>query len=119
MPYVYQLLAALLESNRTGMLPAKYTGLIVLLLNPASWESRGNIPGCARLLSAVIPRAALLIESEGKIEQVLGIFQGLMNSKKTDQYGFDVLESVTVSYKGFVQHRPWRTRVCGCFNVSN
>ena len=100
MPYVFQILAALLESNRTGTLPAKYTGLLVLLLNPVSWESRGNIPGCARLLSAVIPRAASLIGSDGKIEQVLGIFQGLMNSKKTDQYAFDVLESVVIAYKG-------------------
>lgn len=100
MPYIFQILAALLETNGTGALPPKYAALLGPLLTPTLWETRGNVPGCARLLSAVIPKAATLIQTEGKLEQVLGIFQGLMPSKKTELYGFDVMEAVVVAFNG-------------------
>ena len=97
MAYVFQILAALLEANPSGQLSDNYKGLMAPVLSPAVWETRGNVPGCARLLSAIVLRAPDYVSAQGQLEQVLGIFQKLMFSKKTEQYAFDVLESVVIS----------------------
>ncbi|KAI9049173.1 hypothetical protein LZ554_007020 [Drepanopeziza brunnea f. sp. 'monogermtubi'] len=98
MPYVFQLFAALLESRPQGPLSEYYKALIGPVLSPALWESRGNVPALARLLSSIIPRAGADIVAAGQIEPILGIFQKLIAGKaRTELYGLDVLEAVVVS----------------------
>ncbi|OWP00452.1 importin alpha re-exporter [Marssonina coronariae] len=98
MPYVFQLFAALLESRPQGPLSEFYKALIGPVLSPALWESRGNVPALARLLSSIIPRAGAEIVAGGQIEPILGIFQKLIGGKtRTELYGLDVLEAVVVS----------------------
>jgi len=100
MPYVFQLFAALLEARPEGPLSAFYQGLIVPILSPTLWESRGNVPALARLLASIIPRAASEIVSNNQIEPILGIFQKLMAGRtKTELYDYDVLEAVITSCK--------------------
>ncbi|KAK0100057.1 importin-alpha export receptor [Cadophora gregata] len=98
MPYVFQLFAALLEARPQGPLSDFYKALITPVLSPALWESRGNVPALARLLSSIIPRAAADIVAQNQVEPILGIFQKLMAGKtRTELYGFDVLEAVITS----------------------
>lgn len=98
MPYVFQLFAALLEARPQGPLSEFYKALVGPVLSPALWESRGNVPALARLLSSIIPRAAADIVAQNQVEPILGIFQKLMAGKtRTELYGLDVLEAVITS----------------------
>ncbi|KAI1117325.1 CAS/CSE protein [Nemania sp. NC0429] len=97
MPYVFQLFAKLLELNPTGALPNHYQSLVPPLLLPATWETRGNVPALTRLLIATIPRATQHIVAENQVQPILGIFQGLLRSKKTEPDAFDLLETVVLS----------------------
>ncbi|KUJ11751.1 Cse1-domain-containing protein [Mollisia scopiformis] len=98
MPYVFQLFAALLEARPQGPLSEYYKALIAPVLMPTLWESRGNIPALARLLSSLIPRSAADIVANEQVEPILGIFQKLMAGKsRTELYAFDVLEAVITS----------------------
>lgn len=94
---MFQLFAALLEPNSTGALPDHYQALLPPLLQLTTWEVRGNVPGYTRLLAAIIPRAASLIVAQNQVEPILGIFQYLVQGKKTEQNGFDILEAVVLS----------------------
>ncbi|KAF3021517.1 importin-alpha export receptor [Neopestalotiopsis sp. 37M] len=96
-PYVFQLFAALLEPNPSGALPDHYKALIGPLILPTIWETRGNVPGAARLLAAIIPRAAEAIVAENQLEPILGIFQKLLSGKKTEQSAFEILDAIVVS----------------------
>jgi len=98
MPYVFQLFAALLEARPDGPLSDYYKGLIGPVLTPLLWESRGNVPALSRLLSSMIPRATADIVANGQLEQILGIFQNLLASKKTELFSFDILETVVTSF---------------------
>ncbi|KAI0875042.1 CAS/CSE protein [Hypoxylon argillaceum] len=97
MPYVFQLFAKLLELNPSGALPNHYQALVPPLMLPATWETRGSIPALTRLLIAIIPRATQYIVAENQVQPILGIFQGLLRGKKTEQNAFDLLESVALS----------------------
>jgi exportin-2 (importin alpha re-exporter) len=97
MPYVFQLFAALLEARPDGPLSEYYKALVAPILMPALWESRGNVPALARLLTSIIPRSATEIVANNQVEPILGIFQKLMSKKSTEIYGFDVLEAVITS----------------------
>lgn len=55
------------------------------------------MPGAARLLAAIIPRAADTIVGANQIEPILGIFQRLLSGKKTEQSAFEILDAIVVS----------------------
>jgi exportin-2 (importin alpha re-exporter) len=92
-PYVYQLLALLLENNAAAPLPARYHDIRERLLKSASWESRGNVPALVRLLRIIMARDAAFIVENNKVQAVLGIFNYLVISKLTESHSFDLLES--------------------------
>jgi exportin-2 (importin alpha re-exporter) len=98
MPYVFQLFAALLEARPDGPLSDFYKALVAPVLMPTLWESKGNVPALARLLSSLIPRSGADIVANNQLEPILGIFQKLMSGKsRTELYSFDVLEAVITS----------------------
>lgn len=99
MQYVFQILAQLLESSPAESISENYKALLGPLLNPPLWESRGNIPACTRLLSAVIPRATTAIIEQNQLEPILGIFQTLLSTKKSNLYAFDILDSIVKSFE--------------------
>ncbi|KAI1391113.1 putative mportin-alpha export receptor [Hypoxylon trugodes] len=96
-PYVFQLLAKLLELNPSGALPTHFQALVSPLMMPTLWETRGNVPALTRLLAAILPRASGSIVAENQLQSVLGIFQTLLAGKKTEQNAFDLLESIVLS----------------------
>ncbi|KAF0641152.1 hypothetical protein FPSE5266_03215 [Fusarium pseudograminearum] len=99
MQYVFQILAQLLESSPSETISDNYKALLGPLLSPTLWETRGNVPACTRLLSAVIPRASQAIQAENQLEPVLGIFQRLLNSKKSELLAFDILDSIVKTFE--------------------
>lgn len=99
-PYVFQIFAALLEAAPTSPLPANFSSLLGPILAPTVWETRGNVPGCARFLSAMVPKAKQAIVESQQLVQILGIFQRLLASKKTESNAFDILESVVATFDG-------------------
>ncbi|RDA93454.1 hypothetical protein CP533_2671 [Ophiocordyceps camponoti-saundersi (nom. inval.)] len=98
LPYIFQILAQLLESSPTEGLSDNFKALLAPLMAAPLWETRGNVPACTRLLSAVIPRASKVIVEENQLEPVLGIFQKLLGGKKSELLAFDILDTVVQSF---------------------
>jgi exportin-2 (importin alpha re-exporter) len=93
-PYVFQILAQLLEYRpQEAGLGDAYKNLFTPLLTASLWESRGNVPGLVRLLSAYLKKAAS--ELLGSMQQMLGIWQKLNASKATEGSAFDLLNAIT------------------------
>ncbi|KAF7731911.1 importin-alpha export receptor [Apophysomyces ossiformis] len=93
-PYVFQLLAQLLEQHTGQDLSQAYIDLLEPLLNPVLWE-QGNIPALVRLLQAYLSRGVNTILSRNKLEPILGIFQQkLVNSRHHDHYALLLLNDV-------------------------
>ena len=94
-PYVFQILAQLLEYRPTGIaLSPAYAGLFQPLLTPALWEKKGNVPAITRLLQAYICKAA--VELVPHLNPTLGVFQKLISSKATETSAFEILNSVII-----------------------
>lgn len=62
-PYVFQVLALLLEVNPGGI-SETYLGLFQPLLQPVLWENSGNIPPLVRLLQAYISKGPANIPTD-------------------------------------------------------
>ncbi|KAF8457248.1 armadillo-type protein [Terfezia claveryi] len=107
-PYVFQLLALLIESNPSAPLPERYQALIGPLLAPVLWESRGNVPALVRLLQAITARAVTVIIAQGKLEPILGIFQKLISSKLNEAHAFDLLEGIIVNFQVHTLQPYWK-----------
>ena len=66
-PYVFQILAQLLEFNSTHAalaskpLSPNYTVLFPLLLNPVNWMNRGDVPALVRLVAAYLIKVSVFI----------------------------------------------------------
>ncbi|KAK3217166.1 hypothetical protein GRF29_1g2176013 [Pseudopithomyces chartarum] len=93
-PYVFQLFAALLEANPSGALTSYYQSLFQVIIQPAVWESKGNIPALVRLLTAIISRDAQTIVTNNQLEPILGIFHKLVMSKANETHAFDLVQTI-------------------------
>ena len=98
MPYVFQLLAALLESQPSEILPPRFKSLIPPILKADFWMSKGNVPALVRLLSSMITRAAPVFIEDNQIVPVLGIFQQLFSTKANELQAFELLECILSSF---------------------
>lgn len=93
-PYVFQILAQLLECRST--LSAAYSSLFPPILAPTMWERGANTPALVRLLCAYI---AVGKETVGaRLEGVLGVFQKLLASRATDASACKLLSAI---WRGF------------------
>ncbi|KAI9180957.1 hypothetical protein LWI28_009693 [Acer negundo] len=93
LPYAFQLLAQLVELNRPPIAP-NYMEIFKLLLIPESWKRSSNVPALVRLLQAFLQKVPHEISQEGRLAQVLGIFNMLVSSPSSDDQGFYVLNTV-------------------------
>ncbi|GLT76990.1 hypothetical protein SLA2020_486200 [Shorea laevis] len=112
LPYAFQLLAQLVELNRPPISP-NYMQIFVLLLSPDSWKRSSNVPALVRLLQAFLQKAPNEVNQEGRLNQVLGIFNMLVSSPSTDEQGFYVLNTVieNLDYAVIAPYMPniWKT----------
>ncbi|GAA0171537.1 transporter [Lithospermum erythrorhizon] len=58
------------------------------------WKRTANVPALVRLLLAFLRKAPLELNQQGKLLMVLGIFNTLVSSHITDEFGFYVLNTV-------------------------
>ncbi|EOA39589.1 hypothetical protein CARUB_v10008209mg [Capsella rubella] len=90
LPYAFQLLTQLVELSRPLQLSENYMRIFSVLLEPNSWERKGNVPALVPLLKAFLQR----VSHEVWMSQVLDIFKNLVSSPSTDEQGFYVLNTV-------------------------
>ena len=102
-PYVFQILAQLLEFNSTHAalaskpLSSNYTVLFPLLLNPVNWMNRGDVPALVRLVAAYLIKDGASIAAKNQLPAVLGVFQKLLSAISTERYAFELLNSLISS----------------------
>ncbi|PFH53505.1 hypothetical protein AMATHDRAFT_54636 [Amanita thiersii Skay4041] len=96
-PYVFQVLAQMLESHDPATLPPEYSTLLPFLLTPVVWQQKGSIPGLVRLLRAFLARDANNMLARGQVASVLAVIQQrLIPSKMNDVWGFELLHAVVL-----------------------
>ena len=94
-PYVFQLLAQILEFRPEGAgLGQAYGSLLPPLLTPTLWERKGNIPALSRLIVAYFSKGASEIVQQNLLMGILGVFQKLISSKSSEAYAFDILRAI-------------------------
>jgi len=97
-PYVFQLLAQMIESYPSGsMLPDAYMAIFPALLAPLMWDRRANVTPLVRLLKAYLSKNPQSVVRGGYLQGVLGVFQKLVSSKAQDHQGFYILNSFVES----------------------
>lgn len=98
-PYVFQILAMLLELRPSAGVSAGYASLFTPLLTPALWESKGNVPALSRLLRAYLRKGGegLMASNPTALPGVLGVFQKLVSSKVNEGHGLALLETVVAA----------------------
>ncbi|KAL1546167.1 exportin-2-like [Salvia divinorum] len=92
-PYAFQLLAQLVEFNRSP-LPGNYMDIFAILLLQDSWKKSANVPSLVRLLQAFLRKAPHELNQQGRLTNILGIFENLVSSRSTAEQGFYVLNTV-------------------------
>lgn len=81
----------------THDVPSDYRSLLPLLLNPASWQQKGSIPGLVKLLTAFIARDGAAMIAASQVTPVLGVVQQrLIPSKLNDEFGFILLQAIAL-----------------------
>ena len=76
-------------------IPADYRAMLPFLLQPASWQQKGTIPGLVRLLKAFLKRDGAQMAASGQFMSVLAVVQQrLIPSKVNDAWGFELLQAV-------------------------
>lgn len=95
-PYVFQILAQLLEyrSAETGL--GQYEGLFRPLLTPTLWERKGDIPALTRLVQAYLMKSAAHLVSAGNLQGILGCFQKLLSAPSTEVDAFNLLNALVM-----------------------
>ncbi|KAF9036301.1 CAS/CSE protein [Panaeolus papilionaceus] len=99
-PYVFQVLAQMLEFHRGGTVPQDYRNMLPFLLTPAGWQQKGSIPGLVRLLKAFLSQDSDAMFAAGQVASVLAVVQQrLVPSKVNDAWGIELLQSVVLNVK--------------------
>ena len=99
-PYVFQILAQMLEFRPDG-LSDPYRALFQPLLSPSLWERKANCPALVRLLRAYLKQGAAEV-IPAHLQALLGIFQKLLALKSTEDQAFSLLDALVVKVSPFV-----------------
>ena len=117
-PYVFQVLAQMLDLQNKGQVPNDYRSILNLLLTPASWQQKGSIPGLVRLLKAFLARDSAQMFAAGQMGSVLAVVQQrLIPSKLNDAWGFELLQSVFLNVNTWVFTTVWPLNIAYWFRV--
>lgn len=92
-PYVYQVLAQMLELRPSGVSQA-YMSMFPVLLSPTLWERVSNAPAIVKLLEAYMRKAP--VEVGQSATGILGVFQKLIASRTTEAFAFSLLRAFMI-----------------------
>lgn len=90
-PYVYQVLAQMLDLRPSGVSPA-YMSMFPVLLAPALWDRVSNVPAIVKLIEAYMRKAPGDVAQS--VPGILGVFQKLISSRTTESFGFSLLRGL-------------------------
>ncbi|KAG2526744.1 hypothetical protein JM16_003714 [Phytophthora kernoviae] len=90
-PYVYQVLAQMLELRPSGVSDA-YKSMFPVLLNPTLWERVSNVPAIVKLIEAYMRKAPSDVAQS--VQGILGVFQKLISSRSTEANAFSLLRGL-------------------------
>jgi exportin-2 (importin alpha re-exporter) len=90
-PYVYQVLAQMLDLRPSGVSPA-YMSMFPVLLTPALWDRVSNVPAIVKLIEAYMRKAPSDVAQS--VPGILGVFQKLISSRTTEAFGFSLLRGL-------------------------
>ncbi|EEY65961.1 exportin-2-like protein [Phytophthora infestans T30-4] len=90
-PYVYQVLAQMLELRPSGVSDA-YKSMFPVLLNPTLWERVSNVPAIVKLIEAYMRKAPNDVAQS--VQGILGVFQKLISSRSTEANAFSLLRAL-------------------------
>ena len=94
LPYTFQLMAILVESNRSPDFPDYIKSLIPVVMQSALWSVPCNIPGLVRFLQSCFVKNPKMFSNPQAIEAVISIFRILVNSKINDIHGFSLISAL-------------------------
>ena len=109
-PYVFQILALLLE--RRGDVSAPYQSIYNSVLEPSLYENPGNVPALVRLLSAYAYRSKATAGFSVQLVRVFAVYQKLLGNRKQHLLAMDLLVALTDSV-AWAELDPY---VTGLFN---
>ncbi|EQC32893.1 hypothetical protein SDRG_09424 [Saprolegnia diclina VS20] len=93
-PYVYQVLAQLLDLTTAPTLSSAYHNLFPVLLSPALWERVSTVAAIVKLLEAYLRKYPTAVASH--IQGILGVFQKLVSNRTTETQAFALLKPILV-----------------------
>ncbi|KAF0694245.1 hypothetical protein As57867_014805, partial [Aphanomyces stellatus] len=93
-PYVYQVLAQLLDMNPSDQLSPAYMNLFPILLTPSLWERISTVPAIVKLLESYLRKAPTQMQTH--ITGILGVFQKLVSNRTTETHAFALLRPLLV-----------------------
>ncbi|CAH0489983.1 unnamed protein product [Peronospora farinosa] len=99
-PYVYQVLAQMLELRPSGVSDA-YKSMFPVLLNPTLWERVSNVPAIVKLIEAYMRKAPNDVSQS--VQGILGVFQKLISSRSTEANAFSLLRALFA----FMPHKAY------------
>ena len=113
LPYVFQLLAELLEL-RPGPPPGEsaltdgYKSLLPPLLTAALWSRKGNVPALTSLACAYLRKGGAYVASSGQLLPLLGVFQKLLSTKGQEDSAFEIGRALVegVQWPALAPHFP-------------
>lgn len=111
-PYAFQLLSQLVELNNPPI-PPHYMQIFDILLLPDSWKKPGNVPALVRLLQSFLQKAPHELNREGRLNQVLEIFNKLVTAPRSDEQGFYVLNTI-IENLGYDVIAPYMSSIWTC-----
>ena len=96
-PYVFQILAQMLEMRKAGSLPVSqaYKSLLAPCLTASLWQKRGNVPALCRLLVAYVRGDPALCQ--GHLQAILGCWQKALGAASTEDEAFDLIGAIAES----------------------
>ena len=96
LPYVFQILAQLLNANQSNI-GDYYIEIFRALLTPMLWERNGNVPALVRLISSYMKKGGeAVVKQFDCMTGLLGIFQKLVASRANDHEGFNLIRAMVV-----------------------
>jgi exportin-2 (importin alpha re-exporter) len=94
-PYVFQILAQILERRPAG-LGDNFQGLFTPLLSAELWSQQGNVPALTRLIKAYIAKDPSNVSAH--VVPLLGIFQKLVSASSTETSSYSLLRCILANF---------------------